>query len=227
MRDDNRLPVSKAAYVASRIREEIVSGRLVPGESLRQSDLAERYGVSPTPVREALRLLEAEGAVDYSPHRGAAVAEVTRRRIEDIYLLRASVEALATSLCVQRQGPAGFDRAKKVHERLKKATTARSRGVDLSRLNREFHFEIYDKGSTLISQYINTLWRLMPPEPPLWSAAAAADVLIVEHAGILDAALRGDAERAAALMSSHVISAMHVRLDRMGECPESHFGGAV
>ena len=82
-------PLSKTEYVLQRLREDIASGVVVPGTSLRQSEIAARYGVSATPVREALRLLEAGGSISYAPHRGATVRELSPERVRDVYLLRA------------------------------------------------------------------------------------------------------------------------------------------
>src|SRR5262245_9077955 len=91
---------TKKDKVVESIREAVLSGELQPGERLEQDKLAERFSVSPTPVREALRQLEAEGIVDYNPHRGVRVAEVSLSDVREIYLIRGTLEALATRLAV-------------------------------------------------------------------------------------------------------------------------------
>src|SRR5690606_13609436 len=72
-------PKSKGRYVLDRLREEIAEGVLSPGTALKQTDIAQRYGVSATPVREALRLLESEGQVAYVANRGAVVHDSASR----------------------------------------------------------------------------------------------------------------------------------------------------
>jgi len=74
---------SKSDIVCAMLREMIISGDLSPAEPLRQRDLAERFGVSQTPVREALRRLESEGLVVNDPHRGATVAESRQGLVHD------------------------------------------------------------------------------------------------------------------------------------------------
>lgn len=86
---------TRADWVDARLRTEILAGRLAPGERLVVADLAARYGVSPTPLREALRRLSAEGFVEWPPQRGARVASATRRDAEDLYELRLALEPVA------------------------------------------------------------------------------------------------------------------------------------
>lgn len=98
---------TRADWVDARLRGEILAGRLAPGARLVVADLAARYGVSPTPLREALRRLAAEGFVDWPPQRGARVASATRRDAEDLYELRLALEpvALGQSIRVGRDDP--------------------------------------------------------------------------------------------------------------------------
>ncbi len=70
-------PVSRTEYVAERLKQDVASGAIKPGELIKQTVLAKRYGVSATPVREAMRLLAADGVLSYSPHKGASVREMT------------------------------------------------------------------------------------------------------------------------------------------------------
>ena len=69
-------PQSRTGYVMERIKEDLVNGVIAPGELIKQTVLARRYGVSPTPVREALRVLQSDGLISYSPHKGASVREL-------------------------------------------------------------------------------------------------------------------------------------------------------
>ena len=86
---------TRADWVDALLRAGILSGELAPGSRLVVADLADRYGVSPTPLREALRRLAAEGLVEWLPQRGARVASATRRDAEDLYELRLALEPVA------------------------------------------------------------------------------------------------------------------------------------
>jgi|SoiMethySBSTD1v2_1073268.scaffolds.fasta_scaffold827940_2 DNA-binding GntR family transcriptional regulator len=206
-------PVSKTAYVLERMRREIASGAIQPGGSLRQTDLAARYGVSPTPVREALRLLEAEGSISYSPNRGATVAEMDGPRLRDLYLLRATVESLATRVAVQRiSNDAQVKRIKKLHREL----ADRRFEVDAaerSRMNRALHFAIYSCGSPTIAEHIHSLWRLLPTSATIWDTDKVAETLVTQHGNIIEAIADRDAGAAAAFMYEHVMTAGRIRED--------------
>ncbi len=89
---------TKADDIALEIEEAIVSGELVPGEVLRQDKLSEQYGVSRTPVREALKRLAALGLVSFEPNRGVRVRTLSREGMWEAFLVRAELEALATGL---------------------------------------------------------------------------------------------------------------------------------
>lgn len=84
------------------LREAIIAGELKPGERLMEVKLAEKMGVSRTPVREAIRKLELEGLVDMIPRKGAHVAELSVKDIMDVLEVRASLDGLATSLASER-----------------------------------------------------------------------------------------------------------------------------
>ncbi len=86
--------VSKTDMVAALIREQIITGELAAGEQLRQRDLAQRFQVSQTPVREAMRRLESEGLVIGDTHRGFTVVEPDDGRIEENFQIRAALESL-------------------------------------------------------------------------------------------------------------------------------------
>jgi DNA-binding transcriptional regulator YhcF (GntR family) len=89
------VPVSKTEYVVARLEADIADGLIDPGQTLRQHEIATRYGVSATPVREALRILAAEGIVRYSAHKSATVAEMEPVELEDLYALRARISLSA------------------------------------------------------------------------------------------------------------------------------------
>jgi DNA-binding GntR family transcriptional regulator len=90
------LESTKADDLAALIEEAIVSGELAPGAVLRQEQLSERFGVSRTPVREALRRLAALGLVSFVPNRGVRVRTLTREDLYEAFLVRAELEAVAT-----------------------------------------------------------------------------------------------------------------------------------
>ncbi len=111
-------PVSKTDYVLQRLRMDISSGAIKAGTPLRQLEIAERYGVSATPVREAMRLLEADGSITYSRHRGVTVNEMSSEGIRDLYRLRSLAEGLAVEVAVERMDQAHLVKVIAAHDRL-------------------------------------------------------------------------------------------------------------
>ena len=97
--------VSKTDMVAALIREQIITGELAAGEQLRQRDLAQRFQVSQTPVREAMRRLESEGLVIGDTHRGFTVVEPDDGPIEENFQIRAALESLGASLAARKIEP--------------------------------------------------------------------------------------------------------------------------
>jgi DNA-binding GntR family transcriptional regulator len=97
---DSDLPKTRDRFAADRLREAILGGEFAPGERLEEGQLARLLQVSRTPVRVALRLLAAEGLVTVHAHRGTVVTELTSEEFQELYLIRANLEALAAEISV-------------------------------------------------------------------------------------------------------------------------------
>jgi DNA-binding GntR family transcriptional regulator len=93
---------TKADEIALALEDAVISGELAPGTVLRQETLSERFGVSRTPIREALRRLAATGLVSFEPNRGVRVRAIPREELREAFLVRAELEALVTGLAVPR-----------------------------------------------------------------------------------------------------------------------------
>ena len=209
-------PASKTAYTLERLRREIADGVIRPGEALRQADLAKRYGVSPTPVREALRLLEAEGAISYSPHRGATVSELTEDRVNDLYLLRAATESLVTRLAAERRTDEQLAEIKDLHQRLSEfAEAGETSHQQLAAWNRELHLLIGTAGSPLIATQVMNLWRMFPTGTTMWKEPDLCRCFLDQHDAIVDAIAAGDGAAAEQRMAEHILTAARERLRLM------------
>ena len=91
---------TKNVLLYEKLRQKIVKGTLKPGQRLVMAEIAKSFGASETPVREAIRRLESEGYVSFTPHAGAVVTRTDERELSEIYLIRIALEALATRLAV-------------------------------------------------------------------------------------------------------------------------------
>ncbi len=212
-------PVSKADYVLRRLIGDISSGKVTPGTALRQADLAKRYGVSPTPVREALRSLEADGIIEYSPHRGATVADLSSQSMDDLYRLRVQIEGFATAVATERVDGPGLDDIRSIHRKIELEIASDAQvldGAKLFRLNREFHFAIYSAGSKLIASHVDGIWRYFPEQLTVWSDPEIARHLFGQHAEILEAIEARDPELAQQRMMDHVHTGGSYRQEQFG-----------
>jgi DNA-binding GntR family transcriptional regulator len=121
------------------IREAILSGRFPPGQRLVADELAQEFGTSRMPVREALQRLENAGLVSITPHRGAVVNELSEQEIVEVYHIRAVLEGLAARLAAPRLGPADYDRLNALIDDMASTSTAEPDLEQLLRGNRDLH----------------------------------------------------------------------------------------
>lgn len=205
------LPVSRTSYVLERLRADLDDGVISPGDQIRQTALAKRYGVSPTPVREALRILAADGTIDYTSHRGATVRDFTPAMAHDLYRMRADLEGLACEIATERMTDEAFQEVLKANEVLVRATEAKEDPARLSLLNREFHFSIYASTSTIVEDSIRHLWARFKPSVTLWGVESFSHALDHDHVGIIDALERRDGPSARIAMREHVLHAWELR----------------
>jgi DNA-binding GntR family transcriptional regulator len=197
------LPRTVKDQLVNHLRDDIVRGSFEPGEHLRLEDIAVRFDISTMPVREALRDLESEGLVTIYPHRGAVVTELTVEDLEDIYDIRATLEAMATRLAVPRMTEAIFEDLALIIERMDGQL---GHVASLVKLNHQFHSTLYcasgrrhlcDLNHTLRYRTQHYLHAYMDD---LGSMALAQG----EHRAILKACQRGHVEEAAELVGEHV-----------------------
>ena len=144
--------------VLRELRSDIVLGVLAPGSQVVQESLAQRYGVSRVPLREALKILEGEGLVSYHPHRGYFVMELSIDDLAEVYRLRSLLEAEAISLAVPHLAREDCDALEAILYEMQSASSC----GDISGLadaNRRFHFGIFDQAAMpRLSRLLNQLW---------------------------------------------------------------------
>ena len=196
---------SKSDIVCAMLRELIISGELPGSMPLRQRDLAARFGVSQTPVREALRRLESEGLVLNDPHRGATVAGSRNGIVEDNSQIRAALEPLGARLAARAITQEQLAVLRHLNDQITSLEEGDERyGV----LNREFHFTIYESAAspTLLSM-MRLLWQAMPDGPKVTRSHRES---ARQHAELIDALSAGDTERAAEITKRHILGADHL-----------------
>ena len=149
-------PVTAQEAVLAEIRRQMLDGRLPPGAAVRPDAIGEQLGVSAVPVREALRILEGEGHVDYRPHRGYVVAALDVEDLVEVYRIRELLETEA----VRRAIPdLADDDVARLREILAQMEVVREDILALTAVNRQFHFVLFEaSGMPLLVRLLRNLW---------------------------------------------------------------------
>lgn len=193
------------SLAAKEIREGIVSGRLKPGVRLVEGKLSEEMGISRMPVREALRLLAAEGLVTIEPRRGATVSQFTAEQVREMVEVRATLEGLNAKLAARRHDKAEIAKLKQILEAGSKLTSSDDL-ASLEHQNAQFHDALAQCGANTVLMEI--LGSLRERTALLFTIDNRNRIRETwkEHSKILKAVIAGDADLAAKLAASHVYS---------------------
>jgi DNA-binding GntR family transcriptional regulator len=192
--------------LVERLRNEIICGNFAPGQRLRLRDLADQFRVSTQPIREALSELEAEGLVTSEPRRGATVTLLSPEELQDIYDIRATLEAMATRLATAHLTPADFH---KLDYLITEMDNHPGEVVKLVQFNFEFHMILYaasgrkhlcELNATLRNRTAHYLHAYMIDQGGMPLAQE-------EHRAIVAACRQRDAEKASSIMYRHVAEA--------------------
>jgi DNA-binding GntR family transcriptional regulator len=200
----DRAPLGQ--QIANVIRNDILYGRLAPGERISQQQLCDRYGTSRMPVRDALRQLAYEGFILDDGSRHAVVAPFSSEDLRDIYLIEGMLHALATRRIVEQGKREDLEFLHDCHERMLEAE-ASSATETMARVNWDFHRSINKmSGSSKLIAVLRTHALSIPRdyllEFPQWIERANE-----QHEEILEAMSKGNAATAERLMKQHVVDA--------------------
>lgn len=213
---------TKRDFVAGWLRTRIRRGEFKPGESLTQQFVADAVGVSHTPVREAFRLLEAEGVLTAVSHHGATLPIMTEADIRDLYLIRQNLETMATIMAVERTGTATAAPLRQIQAALETALERDLAAVP--EMNRTFHFTLYaGAGSERLLALIDRLWNQCPA---YWLKSVPHRVKsqILMHRAIVDAVDAGDARAAGDTIRAHIEEAADSLIALLPELTRAHSG---
>lgn len=200
-------PLALYQEVAERLRERIFSHELPPGTWVDEQALAQQYGISRTPLREALKVLASEGLVKLKPRRGCYVTEISARDLDEVFAVMALLEGECVAAAARTADAAALQRLQEVHAELEAAAAA----GDINRYfeaNQAFHAELQRiADNRWLIQVVEDLRKVIKlSRHHSLSAEGRLQASLVEHREILDALLARDAGRAEALMRSHIRS---------------------
>lgn len=213
---DTRFNINSNEYLPLRdvvfntLRDAILTGKLVPGERLMENQLAEKLGVSRTPVREALRMLELENLVELVPRKGAQVLDMSEKDIINILEVRGVLEGLATGLACKKMGAEGLAELKSLEERFEKAISEKAISEkaleEIAEIDEQFHNVIFastdnDKLIQIFNNLQIQLYRYRMAHLKLDSSIPA---IVAHHKGIIRAIENHDVEEGTTMAQGHV-----------------------
>ena len=205
MRNRREPGETQADQLRRALEEDIVCGAIPPGTRLDEQGLAARFGMSRTPVREALRQMSTNGLVIWKPRQGAVVAELTLQQIVSMFEVMAALEGLCGRLASRRMTASERQQLKRLHLEMGEYV-AKGDNEGYHSMNIPFH-QIIDTGSHnsfLANQAMTLHKRLAPFRAFHLHQTGRLEASYKEHTQIVDAVVGGQEADAAALLSSHV-----------------------
>lgn len=214
--------------VAERLRQRIFQHELAPGAWIDEQALAEEYGISRTPLREALKVLAAEGLVTLKPRRGCYVTELSEKDLDEIFDIMALLEGRCAYEAVRKMGAGALRQLERLHEELERA--AAKNDIDgFFEANQGFHLTLQQiAGSRWLVQVIQDLRKVMKlNRHHSLFIEGRLEQSLAEHRIIMDAVRDRDAERAEDAMRTHLRSG-RAALSRMQgtATPEAFHAGS-
>ena len=193
--------------IADVVRERILKGEYEIGEKIKENQIATELRVSRTPIREAFKILENEGLIDYVPNRGCFAKGFTKQDVEDIYAVREALEALALNWAVDRITEKEIAALEEQCDLMEFYQKKKDRKKVLE-MNSSFHDIIYASArSRFLAQVLRSYKEYIDKtRKSIFYEQSYLESILVEHRAILDAIKDRDKERAAAAMTKHLMS---------------------
>lgn len=203
------LSQGQATYLA--LIEEIRAGDYAPGDRLRETEMAERLSLSRTPIREAMRWLEADGIIEHRARIGAVVRSLSHVEVVELYQMRLVLERTAAELAAKHAVPAEIDALEALNEQIAKCLSDCARAASI---NQQFHQLLYQAAR---NRFLIEATRAMSNALLLLGPTTLADeervtVVCRQHQAIIDAVRAQDEEAAGAAAEAHLETSLRHRL---------------
>lgn len=191
------------------IRRMIMSREIKPGEHVRQGEISESLQVSRLPIREALKVLEAEGQLTYQPHHGYTVARFSMRELSEIYRMRQLLESEMLRKVAPETGQPLIERLQSLMAEMESLSEAEDL-LRFTEANREFHMSVFEAADMpQFMRVVKLLWQVSDSYRSLFFNDPASRRRVQgEHRRIVEACKSGSAEEAVAAMNEHRSNAM-------------------
>ena len=213
--------MTKTALAVEALRGAILRGEITQDRPLTVGRIAAQLGISPTPVREAIRTLQAEGLLRHEPHHSVSVTQYSTKDIHDIFRLRATLESQAARLAVPRLSDDDLAQLEALGHEMERAAE-RQEIERVNQLNAQWHLLIYSAADNrVLLDLVQHLWKQFMWEGN-WITPVHAAHSLAQHAGLLAAIRARDAALTERLMREHIRGGEQASVEYL----ESRAGGA-
>ena len=211
MSEDQDAPQGQTVY--RQLLSEIRTGLLLPGARLRETELAARLNTSRTPVREALRQLEADGLVSHAPRQGATLRRLDYGEVVELYEMRAVLEGTAARLAARGAMPVEIEELAAINADLASADL----GLPAQETNRQFHRMLLETArNRYLVKSMSTLHKTLLILGPTTLAESGRQAgAVAEHAAVIEAVAARDGDAAERAMRAHIAAALKARIRGM------------
>lgn len=198
-------PMTKTALAIQALRNTILRGDIQPDEQLTVGRIAKQLGMSPTPVREAIRTLQAEGLILHRPHHSVSVNRFSAKDVHDIFQLRVLLESQVTKLAVPHVTDADLEKLEALRQAMEEASR-RDDYFQVNRFNADWHLKLYSAADNkVLVDTILHVWKKFMWEVN-WIVPGHASRSMQQHAELMAAFRTHNAELAGRLMETHIHS---------------------
>jgi DNA-binding GntR family transcriptional regulator len=195
---------SAGTRIATQLREAILTGAYAPGARIRQEDVAEKFGASRLPVREALRILESDGLVTLIANTGAWVSQLSLAECEEMYQIRERIEPLLLRYSLPQLSMETLDRLQEIADEMQAGGNVET----FLHLDREFHLLSYSGAKTsILGETVHRLWNMTQHYRRAFTVLIGPDhnrAVHFEHQLLIGALRRGDSEDAERVLWGHI-----------------------
>jgi len=208
----DKAPEKSQGFVAyDKLHAAISEGVYVPGDRLRETEVAERLALSRTPVREALRKLEADGIIEHRPHLGAVIRTLSHGEVVELYEMRVVLERTAAEMAAKHASEAEVDELESLNAEIAKAAAVPHLAAAI---NQQFHRCIYlaTRNRFLLESARALNNALMLLGPTTMADEARISTVCHQHHDIINAIHMGDVEAAGATAEAHLQTSLRHRL---------------
>lgn len=215
MVSDNSPPQNQGGTIYDALLDAIRNGTYAPGDRLREVEIAERLNFSRTPVREALRRLEADGIIEHRPRIGAAIRKLSHAEVVELYEMRVVLERTAAQMAAKHGVAAELDCLQSLNDDI---ATLVNDPASAAAVNQRFHRALYDatRNRFLLESARALNNALLLLGPTTLADGERIEVVCRQHQDIIDALRRGDAVAAGEAADTHLQTSLRHRLSVMG-----------